>query len=327
LQRENEFRIAIYLSAILAIAVPLISGEYVTRVAIGALKYVVLAISFDILARTGDLSVGHAALFGIGAYAAALFNVYFKVPMELGPLVGGLAVLPVAIALGFITLRMKGAYFSIATLAFAEAMRVLFLYARGITFGAMGVGVPPIFGGDITIDYYVILGIAIVSILLVILLERTGINYAFSAIRENEDAASVLGVNPTKYKVLAFSLSALLAGAAGGFDAGYTTYVYPYEVFSVAISVAAMIMPIFGGLYTIEGPIIGALTIYGAEEILRGWMPFGYTLIYGLALIISILYLPKGIIGLIREVRGRTWLENLKRRTPNTNNGGSLRLR
>ncbi len=305
-------RILVYAVFIIAAVFPLLSGEYTTRVAIGALKYVVLAISFDILARTGNMSVGHAALFGIGAYAAALFNVYFNVPMELGPLVGGLAVLPMAVALGFLTLRMRGAYFSIATLAFAEAMRVLFLYARGITFGAMGVGVPPIFGGDVVVDYYVILGIVILSILLVVLLEKTGVNYAFSAIRENEDAASVLGVNPTKYKVLAFALSALLAGAAGGFDAGYTTYVYPYEAFSVAISVAAMIMPIFGGLYTIEGPILGAVVIYIAEEVLRGWLPFGYTLVYGLALIISILYLPRGIVGLLRGRSGKSWLESLK---------------
>ena len=306
---KNE-RLLLYASAAVAVAVPLLTGEYVTRVAIGALKYVVLAISFDILARTGNMSVGHAALFGIGAYAAALLNVYFGVPMELGPIVGGLAVLPLAIALGFLTLRMRGAYFSIATLAFAEAMRVLFLYARGITFGAMGVGVPPIFGGSVLVDYYVILALVVLSILLVVVLERTGINYAFSAIRENEDAASVLGVNPTKYKVLAFALSALLAGAAGGFDAGYTTYVYPYEAFSVAISVAAMIMPIFGGLYTIEGPIIGALVIYTAEEILRGWLPFGYTLVYGLALIVSILYLPRGIVGLLRGIKGRAWLKS-----------------
>ncbi len=305
-------RILVYAVFVVAAVFPLLSGEYTTRVAIGALKYVVLAISFDILARTGNMSVGHAALFGIGAYAAALFNVYFNVPMELGPLVGGLAVLPMAVALGFLTLRMRGAYFSIATLAFAEAMRVLFLYARGITFGAMGVGVPPIFGGDVVVDYYVILGIVILSILLVVLLEKTGVNYAFSAIRENEDAASVLGVNPTKYKVLAFALSALLAGAAGGFDAGYTTYVYPYEAFSVAISVAAMIMPIFGGLYTIEGPILGAVVIYIAEEVLRGWLPFGYTLVYGLALIISILYLPRGIVGLLRGRSGKSWLESLK---------------
>ena len=297
---DNE-RLILYASAVVAVIIPLVTGEYVTRVAIGALKYVVLAISFDILARTGNMSVGHAALFGIGAYAAALMNVYFGVPMELGPIVGGLAVLPLAVALGLLTLRMKGAYFSIATLAFAEAMRVLFLYARGITFGAMGVGVTPIFGGSVLVDYYVVLGLVMLSILLVVVLERLGINYAFSAIRENEDAASVLGINPTKYKVLAFALSALLAGAVGGFDAGYTTYVYPYEAFSVTISVAAMIMPIFGGLYTIEGPIIGALTIYTAEEVLRGWLPFGYTLVYGLALIVSILYLPKGIVGLLRR--------------------------
>ncbi len=308
---RKESRALAYAVLLAAAVFPLLSGEYTTRVAIGALKYVVLAISFDILARTGNLSVGHAALFGIGAYAAALSNVYLGIPMEAGPLVGGLSVLPLAVALGFLTLRMRGAYFSIATLAFAEAMRVLFLYARDITFGAMGVGVPPIFGGDVIADYYVILGLVVTSVLLVILLERTGINYAFSAIRENEDAASVLGVNPTKYKVMAFALSALLAGAAGGFDAGYTTYVYPYEAFSVAISVAAMIMPIFGGLYTVEGPILGAVVIYLAEEVLRGWLPFGYTLIYGLALIVSILYLPRGIVGLLRGKKGKGWLQSL----------------
>lgn len=307
-------RVLIYAISLGASMLPLLSGEYITRVAIGALRYVVLAISFDILARTGNMSVGHAALFGIGAYAAALSNVYMGIPMELGPLIGGLTVLPISVVLGLLTLRMKGAYFSIATLAFAEAMRVLFLYAKGFTFGAMGVGVPSIFGGSVVIGYYLVLGLVILSVLLVILLDRSGVNYAFSALRENEDAASMLGVNPTKYKVFAFALSALLAGAIGGFDAGYTTYVYPYEAFSVTISVAAMIMPIFGGLYTLEGPILGAILIYLAEELLRGWLPFGYTLVYGLALIVSILYLPGGIVGLLRgKGRERGWLDAFRR--------------
>ncbi len=286
----------------LAVAfVPAFLGPYPARVGINALKFIVLAISFDILARAGQMSVGHAAFYGIGAYAIAMLAVHKGVPVELGPLVGGLSAAAVAVGLGFLTLRIKGAYFSIGTLAFAEALKVIFLYARKYTFGAQGIGIEPLFGGNVLLSYAYILGLAVLSAATVRALEVTGVNYALAAIREDEDAAAMLGIDTTKYKVLAFVISAFLAGAAGGFDAGYTTYVYPYEVFSVAISVAAMIMPIFGGLYTLSGPIMGAVSVYFAEEILRKWIPQGYTIVYGLVLMVSILYLPRGLRGLLLE--------------------------
>jgi len=287
--------------ALAAAFIPAFLGPYPARVGINALKFIVLAISFDILARAGQMSVGHAAFYGIGAYAIAMLCVHRGVPVELGPLVGGLAAAAVAVGLGFLTLRIKGAYFSIGTLAFAEALKVIFLYARRYTFGAQGIGIQPLFGGSVLPSYAYILGLVALSALTVRVLEATGINYALAAIREDEDAAAMLGIDTTKYKVLAFVISAFLAGAAGGFDAGYTTYVYPYEVFSVAISVAAMIMPIFGGLYTLSGPIMGAVSVYFAEEVLRKWIPQGYTIVYGLVLMVSILYLPRGLRGLLEE--------------------------
>ncbi len=295
----------------LAVALlPAFLGPYPARLGINALKFIVLAISFDILARAGQMSVGHAAFYGIGAYAIAMLSVHEGVPVEFGPLVGGLSAAAVAVGLGFLTLRIKGAYFSIGTLAFAEALKVIFLYARKYTFGAQGIGIEPLFGGNVPLSYAYILGLVVASAAIVRLLEVTGVNYALAAIREDEDAAAMLGIDTTKYKVLAFVISAFLAGAAGGFDAGYTTYVYPYEVFSVAISVAAMIMPIFGGLYTLSGPIMGAVSVYLAEEILRKWIPQGYTIVYGLVLMVSILYLPRGLRGLLLErvvpaLRGR----------------------
>jgi len=297
---ERE-RIYLWLLALVLAVVPAFLGPYPARVGINALKFIILAISFDILARAGQMSVGHAAFFGIGAYSIAMLNVHRGVPVELGPLVGGLSAAAVAVGLGFLTLRIRGAYFSIGTLAFAEALKVIFLYARKYTFGAQGIGVEPLFGGSVLRSYAYILGLAVLAAVIVRVLEFTGVNYALAAIREDEDAAAMLGIDTTKYKVLAFVISAFLAGAAGGFDAGYTTYVYPYEVFSVAISVAAMIMPIFGGLYTLSGPIIGAVTVYFAEELLRKWIPHGYTIVYGFVLMVSILYLPKGLRGLIVE--------------------------
>lgn len=279
---------------------PKLVGSYFLHLGVSGILAMILASSWDILARTGQVSVGQAGLFGIGAYASALLYRKYALPPVLGMLAGALIATVVSILLGYLTLRLRGIYFSITTIAFAEALTVIWLMTPGITGGAMGVSTPPLFGGDREKAYYLILAVLAAVVVVVWLIERSRLNFAFTAIRENEDVANVLGINPTKYKVLAFMISAFFTGFAGGFYSHYNTYIIPYEVFNLGVSIACLVMPIFGGLYTIAGPIIGTVLIKTIEEYLRVTFSYGHQIAYGLILVLVVLFMPEGLLGLWR---------------------------
>jgi branched-chain amino acid transport system permease protein len=280
---------------------PRLADAYFLHLTIAAFLAMILASSWDILARTGQVSVGHAGLFGIGAYSAVLLFRWVHLPPVLGMLAGGIVSVAVAALLGLLTLRLRGIYFSITTIAFAEALSVIWLMTPGFAGGAMGLSTPPLFGGNREHAYYLILGVLSLAVLVVWLIQTTRLNFAFTAIRENEDVANVMGINPTRYKVLAFMISAFFTGFAGGFYSHYNTYIIPYEVFGLGISIACLVMPIFGGLYTIAGPIIGTIVIKAIEEYLRVTVSYGHQIAYGLILVLVILFMPEGLVGLWRR--------------------------
>ena len=284
--------------AIVLIFYPKLVDSYFLHLTIAAFLAVVLASSWDILARTGQVSVGQAGLFGIGAYTAALLYRWIHLHPILGMLAGAILALIVAIGIGYLTLRLRGIYFSITTLAFAEALSVVWLMTPDITGGAMGVSTPPLFGGNRELAYYLIGAILILVIFVVWLIERSRLNFAFTAIRENEEVANVMGIDPTRYKVLAFMISAFFTGLGGGFYSHYNTYIIPYEVFGLGISIACLVMPIFGGLYTIAGPVIGTIIVKTIEEYLRVTFSYGHQIAYGLILVIVVLFMPEGLMGL-----------------------------
>jgi len=287
--------------ALLLLLYPLFADAYILHLTVVAFLAMILSSSWDILARTGQVSVGQAGLFGIGAYASALLFKAIPLPPVLCMLAGAILALVVAIGLGYLTLRLRGIYFSITTIAFAEALSVIWLMTPGITGGAMGVSTPPLFGGNRVLAYYLILAILAATVLTVWLIERSRLNFAFTAIRENEEVANVMGINPTRYKVLAFMISAFFTGFAGGFYSHYNTYIIPYEVFGLGISIACLVMPIFGGLYTIVGPLIGTILIKVTEEYLRVNITYGHQIAYGLILVFVVLFMPEGLVGIWRK--------------------------
>ncbi|MDO9059702.1 MAG: DUF1499 domain-containing protein [Bradyrhizobium sp.] len=192
------------------LAYPGFADAYFLHLAIATLIPMILASSWDILARTGQVSVGQAALFGIGAYTAVLLYRWVHMPPVLGMLCGAVVATLVSILLGYLTLRLRGIYFSITTIAFAEALTVIWLMVPQVTGGAMGVSAPPLFGGNRVMAYYLVLAILAATVAVVYVIQHSRLNFAFTAIRENEEVASVMGVNPTKYKVLAFMISAVV---------------------------------------------------------------------------------------------------------------------
>ncbi|MCJ7494882.1 MAG: branched-chain amino acid ABC transporter permease [Deltaproteobacteria bacterium] len=282
--------------------IPSVLSQYSLHLMILVMVFVVISTSWNILVWTHQISLGHAAFFGIGAYTAALMYNAWQLPIYFDLVLGGVFASLGAILIGVICLRMAPWALAIATLAFAEAVKVLVIMLPGLTEGAEGVAIAPLYGGGETAKvyaYYLVLAIAFLTVLMAYLLKRSKLYYAFTAIHDDQEAANMLGINPTKYKVMAFTTSAFFVGVVGGFYAHYISYIDPHGVFNIHISVEAQIMPLMGGLYTVAGPVVGAFILTLLGEYLRITVKTGYLIIYGIILVLLIFYLPKGLVGLV----------------------------
>jgi branched-chain amino acid transport system permease protein len=309
------------LAVLLAVAVlfpfiPLgVQTDLIRSIVVFALSTAALALSWDILARTGQLSLAHAAFFGLGAYTFALVAPRLQAAIPgstlvahvLALLAGGLVAAVVSVVLGLVTLRLSGMYFAIATLAFAEVVRTI-VNQLPVEFagGPQGILVPALLGGNNRDVYWAGLAILLLTIGVSLWVERSRLGYAFTAIRQGELVARVLGVKSTKFKLFAFIISSFLAGLVGGFVAGKTFYLTPPDAFNLSVSVSALVVPIFGGLYTTAGPVLAAFILRFIEEGLRLLVGQGYLVGYGVILVLSILFLPRGIVGLYRQLTRRT---------------------
>ena len=292
-----------------AALVPLALGgeRYLMLLANVMLMFMALALSWDVVARTGQLSLAHAAFFGIGAYTVALGHKY----LGLHPLVGLAAAAAVGTAvatgLGVVTLRLHGIYFAIATLAFGEVLRTVAFQLPDITGGPIGISMPPLFGGDRVASYYYAGAIFLLALALSLGVRYTRAHYAVTAIRTNERVAAAMGVPVVRVKVLAFVASSLVATLAGAFYMPFITHTDPHDAFEVSRSVAALVFPIFGGIYTTVGPVIGTFVLRAFEEYLRVTPPWkeGYQVVYGAVIVLAVLFMPRGLLGLAE--RARAW--------------------
>lgn len=281
-----------------------LSGDrYLMLLANVMLIFMTLSLSWDVVARTGQLSLAHGAFFGLGAYTVGLLHKHYALPPVAGILVAAIVCAIVALALGLATLRLRGIYFAIATLAFAEVLRTVALQLPELTGGPVGISMPPLFDGDRVASYYLIATVFALALALSLAVRHTRIHYAVTAIRTNETVAAVMGVNAVRTKALLFTSSAALAGLTGAFYMPFITHTDPQDAFDISRSVAALVFPIFGGLYTTAGPIIGTLILRALEEYLRVTPPFkeGYQVVYGAILVIAVLFLPRGLVGLARS--------------------------
>ena len=286
------------------------ADRYLMFLANVMLMFMTLALSWDVVARTGQLSLAHGAFFGLGAYTVGIAyrsaHLSPLVGLILAALVGGV----IAVALGVVTLRLRGIYFAIATLAFAEVLRTVALQLPELTGGNVGISMPPLFDGDRVLSYYLIGAVFVLALALSIGVRRSRMQYAVTAIRANETVAAVVGVNVVRTKVSLFAASAVLAALAGAFYMPFITHTDPADAFDTTRSVAALVFPIFGGLYTTIGPVIGTLLLRSLEEYLRVTPPWkdGYQVVYGLVIVIAVLFMPRGLVGLATErLRRSPW--------------------
>ena len=299
---------------LVALAIPLLTkNEYYLHTLIVGGIYILLVLGLNlILGYTGLLSLGHAAFYGIGAYTSVLLVMVLHVPFWIALPVAGLVAGTAGLLLGFPALRLKGAYLVICTLAFVEIVHQVMMNWESLTRGPMGIpGVPSPAGfsfGSLVVDfsqkptyYYLVLLIVSVVILLNYFLVRSRTGRALIAIREDQIAANMIGINLTFYKLLSFYCACFLAGIAGSLYVHYIGYVSP-ESFTLGESVNIVVMTILGGMGTIIGPILGALGLTFLLEFMRDLADYRLVL-YGAILMIVIVVFPEGAVGLIRYLR------------------------
>lgn len=290
-----------------ALAIPLLTkNEYYLHTLIVGGIYILLVLGLNlILGYTGQLSLGHAAFYGIGAYTSALLVMVLHVPFWIAMPVAGLVAGTAGLLLGFPALRLKGAYLVICTLAFVEIVHQVMMNWESLTRGPMGIpGVPSPAGfslGSLVVDfsqkhtyYYLVLLIVSVVILLNYFLVHSRTGRALIAIREDQIAANMMGINLTFYKLLAFYCACFLAGIAGSLYVHYIGYVSP-ESFTLGESVNIVVMTVLGGMGTIVGPILGALGLTFLLEFMRDLADYRLVL-YGAILMVIIVVFPEGAV-------------------------------
>ncbi len=281
---------------------PLSGDAYWLRLGTTMLMYGVLAMSWNFIGgMAGYPSFASAAFFGLGAYAGAVAQ-KFGVPALLAWGLAGAAALVFAALLGVALLRLRGHYFAIASLVVAEVLRELVNAATELTGGGMGLNLPiPQMTSVIAqanFFFYAMLALASITFMAMLLAMHSRLGFGLRCIQQNESAADMLGVNTTLYKVAAFMLSAVFAGAAGAIYASWVHYIEPPDVFDVLYSVKAIVMVLLGGAGSVFGPLFGAAIFLALEELVwRNYLQV-HTGVLGLLIVLLVLFLPKGVFSL-----------------------------
>ncbi|MDA8422324.1 MAG: branched-chain amino acid ABC transporter permease [Nitrospiraceae bacterium] len=316
-----------------------VTSTYALHIMILIFISVIMGSAWNILGGyTGQYSVGHAAYFGVGAYTTMILLQYRHIAPWYGVWAGVAVAVATGLVIGSICFRLRGPYFVLASIAVAEIFRVSALNLPGLTNGAEGIlitEVPPFKIGNAVITdfmskvpfYYIGLVIAIAVILATRLVQNSKLGYYFQAIREDQDAAHSLGINLTLYKNAALAISAIFTSLAGSLYGLYVGFIDPGTVLDLGLSVQIVMTCIIGGIGTVLGPMVGAVVLVPFSEALRSNMiaqalidsglvkedsPIGtflkeqlshaHVLIYGILLVVVILFMPDGILGFIKKL-------------------------
>ena len=274
-----------------------------------------LSTTWGIIGQTGQLSFGHSAFVGLGGYTSSILYVQLNLSPWFGMIIGGCVAVLFGIIIGMPTLRLRGVYFALATLAFASILQIVAkttLKIGPIIIGASpGIQMNLVNGGNAPAVfqfqgkqgyYYVIFAMLVGVLFLSFMLNRARTGYYWRAIRNDEDAAESLGINVAKYRIAGFLLSCFLTGMGGVFYAQYLLAIDPRTILGLDLSIEIAIMGIVGGWQSIFGPLIGSAVLVPINQFLRASLynvPQLTTVIYGLILVFFMLFLPKGINGLI----------------------------
>jgi branched-chain amino acid transport system permease protein len=278
---------------------PLYSRGYTVVLLSSIFMYIIITVSWAMFSGpTGYISLAPAAFFGIGVYTSALLGFVLPLPAVIG--IGGLASFCLALLVGVLTLRLKGIYFAIFTFGLGEFIRHLLLFWELTVTGRRGRLVIQV---DSRTVYCIMLGIFVILMLTAYFIKHSKYGLALQSIGQEEEAAVHTGVNVTMVKVITFAVSAFFIGTAGAIMATKWTYIDPYIAFNPLFSFMPVLMAIFGGMGQLYGPIMGAAILTYLEEFLITRFPYYYMLIFGIIMVVAILYLPNGLVGLIQRWR------------------------
>jgi branched-chain amino acid transport system permease protein len=295
------------------IAYPAIFPNNLT-IAISVLLFAGWATSWDLLGGwNGQVSLGHASFVGLGAYFVAIGQSQFGLAPWWTMAMAAAVAAVLAYFWGWLTFSLRGPYFSLSTIAVAEILRLVAINEEWLTGGATGVFIatlPEPFGVDLfsrTAQFYMALAFAAVVIATVIVISRARFGYQLRAVREDEDSAMAAGIDPTATKLKAFMLSAALTSIGGGIYGIVLAFIEPHVIFALLLSVQIALTAIIGGRGTIWGPAVGALVLIGAGEVFRTTFAEANMLIYGILILVVVLFVPRGIVGELarRHIRRR----------------------
>jgi len=300
---------------VVLLALPAVLGSYAISVFILIFFYAFLGQTWNIVGGyAGQLSIGHAAFVGIGAYTAAILARDAGITPWLGMFVGGALAALLGAVIGYLGFRfgLRGFYFALLTVAFAEIARIVTLNTE-TTGGALGLyitftGNPRDFQfPNNRPHYYIALALMLLATGVAAWIERRRFGIYLAAIREDEEASEALGVNTFKYKMMAIVVSAFLTGMGGTFYAFYYLSLQPNTVFGIPLSVEIVIRPIVGGAGTLLGPILGSFLLTPLAELSRSYFATGgwtgvHLIAYGMLLIAVVLFAPQGVYPYLRRL-------------------------
>lgn len=280
---------------------PVLLGNYDVRIAITIAMFTAMALSWNIIGGfTGYPSFSTAAFYGIGCYVGALAQ-REGVPAAVAWVLAAAVVGGFAGLIGAILLRLKGHYFAIGSIAIVDISRLVISAWGDVTGGGDGLNVPLMPGGPSAVSayiLYVMLVLMVMAFIVTVIVDRTRLGFGLRCIKQNEDAADMVGVDTTRYKVAAYVLSAVFCGAVGAVYASWVGYIDPTDSFSILLTIKVPVMALLGGAGTVLGPVIGAVTFILLEEVF--WANFldWNRAIMGLIIVVLIFFLPGGLLKL-----------------------------
>lgn len=332
----NKKPIVVAVLLIIGAIIPvIIKSNFILHLVIITLFYAFISSSWNIIGGLGgQISIGHSAFAGIGAYTSTLLFITFNISPWIGMFVGGVFAAIVSIIIGLPTFRLRGVYYSLATIAFAETIRLFIIATEKIgpfnIKAATGLVVPLKMGFSNFLFlskvpyYYIIFSFLVIVIFVTFFLKKSKLGYYLVAVKENQIAASALGINHTKQKIIAAAISAFFTAVGGTFFAQYVLMVDPFTIMGINLSIMMVIMPIVGGINSVVGPLMGAVIMIPISELanayLGGKFVGSHLVLYGIAIVVIILYIPGGIAGLFDSIRGKRMQKMTKKQ--NEQEGG-----
>ena len=301
-----------------ALALPLLAPDaFIIDIFIRILLFAFIGVAWNLMGGYArQLSLGHAAYFGLGAYTSTILLIRFGVSPWIGMLAGGVVAMLASLPIGALCFRLRGPYFAIATIATAQVLMLLFLKFRDFAWGAEGTTIPNLGDAPMMMQfegkapyYYIALALLAAGLAITWRIERSWMGYYLVAVGEDEGAAEAVGVDALLIKRNVYLISAFLTALAGTFYVQYIYFIDPNTAFSFNVSVEAALVSIVGGIGTLWGPVLGALLLEGSSALLQGWLGGGHggvqLTVYSLILITVILWRPSGLIGILTDAYGR----------------------